>query len=86
MKNAPQAPLAMPVAHHQGSRPVHVGGIQGLARNAGLDLNMELHQRGRLSPRDRFFATYSCQESSAAQQDSAWVQRFSGCTMVTQPI
>jgi hypothetical protein len=66
MKNAPQALLAMPAVHHQGSRPVHVGGIQGLGRNGGL--NMEIHHRSRFSPRNRFLATYSSQQSSAVRQ------------------
>jgi hypothetical protein len=76
MENAPQAPLTMPAIHHQGSRPVYVGGIQGLGRNVGL--NME---RSRFSPRDRFLATYSSQQSSAATQCVG--AEFLGCTMVT---
>jgi hypothetical protein len=66
MKNAPQALLAMPAVHHQGSRPGHVGGLQVLGRNGGL--SMKIHHRSRISPRDRFFATYSSQQSSAARQ------------------
>jgi hypothetical protein len=63
MKNAPQELLAMPAAHRQESRTVHVGGIQGLGRNAGLDM-----ERSRFSPQDQFLATYSSQQSSAAKQ------------------
>jgi hypothetical protein len=66
MKNAPRALRAMPAVRHQESHPVHVGGIQGLGRNGGL--NMELHYRSRFSPRDRFLVTYSSHQSSAARQ------------------
>jgi hypothetical protein len=68
MKSAPQALLAMRAVHRQGSRPVNFGGIGGLGRNGGL--NLEIHPRSRFSPRDRFLqvATYSGQQSSATRQ------------------
>jgi hypothetical protein len=68
MKSTPQALLAMHAVHRQGSRPVHFGGIGGLGRNGGL--NLEIHRRICFFPRDRFLqvATYSGPQSSATRQ------------------
>ena len=52
----------MLAVHHQGSRPVHVGGIQGLGRNSNGNY------RSGFSLRDRFLETYSSQRGSAAGQ------------------
>ncbi len=62
----PQVLLAMSTGHHQGSRPVHVDGVQGFGWN--WNLNMELHYRSRFFLANNFLGTYSSRKSSVARQ------------------